>query len=142
MKVVINPEIIDPQKFVNEVINDRLPNPNIPDSPQRIATDTSQKVGIRYGETIKAYMSAPDLNTVDMTAIPAAIAGWLRYIVGVDDDGKRFERSSDPMLDYLTKKFDGITLGNPASALGKLNDILSDKKLFGVNLYNAGIGEK
>lgn len=46
------------------------------------------------------------------------------------------------MLDYLTKKFDGITLGNPASALGKLNDILSDKKLFGVNLYNAGIGEK
>ena len=142
MKVVINPEIIDPQKFVNEVINDRLPNPNIPDSPQRIATDTSQKVGIRYGETIKAYMSAPDLNTADMTAIPAAIAGWLRYILGVDDDGELFERSSDPMLDYLTKKLDGITVGNPESAFGKLNDILSDEKLFGVNLYSAGIGEK
>lgn len=142
MKVVINPEIIDPQKFVNEVINDRLPNPNIPDSPQRIATDTSQKVGIRYGETIKAYMSAPDLNTADITAIPAAIAGWLRYILGVDDDGELFERSSDPMLDYLTKKLDGITVGNPESAFGKLNDILSDEKLFGVNLYSAGIGEK
>lgn len=142
MKVVINPEIIDPQKFVNEVINDRLPNPNIPDSPQRIATDTSQKVGIRYGETIKAYMSAPDLNTADMTAIPAAIAGWLRYILGVDDDGELFERSSDPMFDYLTKKLDSITVGNPESAFGKLNDILSDEKLFGVNLYSAGIGEK
>ena len=46
------------------------------------------------------------------------------------------------MLDYLTKKLDGITVGNPESAFGKLNDILSDEKLFGVNLYSAGIGEK
>lgn len=55
MKVVINPEIINPKEFVKEVIEERLPNPNIPDAPQRIATDTSQKVGIRYGETIKAF---------------------------------------------------------------------------------------
>ena len=52
MPVVINPEIISPQKFVDEVLNVRIPNPFMPDTPQRIATDTSQKVGIRYGETI------------------------------------------------------------------------------------------
>ena len=28
----------------------------MPDAPQRIATDTSQKVGIRFGETIKSYV--------------------------------------------------------------------------------------
>ena len=27
----------------------------MPDAPQRIATDTSQKLAIRFGETIKAY---------------------------------------------------------------------------------------
>ena len=27
----------------------------MPDAPQRIATDTSQKLPIRFGETIRAY---------------------------------------------------------------------------------------
>ena len=40
MPVVINPEIISPQKFVDEVLNVRIPNPFMPDTPQRIATDT------------------------------------------------------------------------------------------------------
>jgi fructuronate reductase len=44
------------------VIEERFPNPFIPDTPQRIATDTSQKVSIRFGETIKAYAERPDLN--------------------------------------------------------------------------------
>ena len=53
MTVVTDPGILSPEDFVNEVINVRIPNPFMPDTPQRIATDTSQKVGIRYGETIK-----------------------------------------------------------------------------------------
>ena len=52
MPVVINPGILNPMDFIKEVIEVRLPNTNIPDTPQRIATDTSQKVGIRFGETI------------------------------------------------------------------------------------------
>ena len=51
--MVVNPGIIDPMDFIHEVIDLRLPNPYIPDMPQRIATDTSQKVAIRFGETIK-----------------------------------------------------------------------------------------
>lgn len=43
LPVVENPGIIDPKQFIDEVINKRLPNPYIPDTPQRIATDTSQK---------------------------------------------------------------------------------------------------
>ncbi len=52
MAVVTDPEIISPKKFADEVINERMSNPFMPDTPQRIATDTSQKVGLRYGETI------------------------------------------------------------------------------------------
>ena len=57
MPVVTDPGILSPEAFVDEVINVRIPNPFMPDTPQRIATDTSQKVGIRYGETIKAYVA-------------------------------------------------------------------------------------
>ena len=139
IKVVVNPGIIDPKEFAREVIEDRLPNPNIPDMPQRIATDTSQKVGIRYGETIKSYMSSDKLNTKDLLAVSKAIAGWLRYLLAVDDKGNTFERSADPMLAELDEKLAGIELGKPETAEGKLNEILSDASIFGVNLYEAGI---
>ncbi len=142
MRVVTDPGIIDPRDFVNEVICERLPNPNIPDAPQRIATDTSQKVGIRYGETIKSYEKSDKLNTADLNAIPMAIAGWIRYLLAVDDNGNKFDRSADPMLGDLTAKLNGTELGKPESEDGKLNVILSDKTIFGVDLYEAGLGCK
>lgn len=141
IKVVVDPKIIDPKAFVKEVIEERLPNPNIPDMPQRIATDTSQKVGIRYGETIKSYMKNSELDTKDLVCISKALAGWIRYLMGIDDDGNKFERSADPMLDELDKKMAGIEFGNPDSVGDKLIDILSNEKLFGVNLYDAGIAQ-
>lgn len=141
IKVVVDPKIIDPREFSREVIEDRLPNPNIPDAPQRIATDTSQKVGIRYGETIKAYMRTPT-GAAALTAIPLAIALWLRYLLAVDDNGCEFTPSSDPMLAELRELLGGVTLGKSESAQGKLTPILSNTVLFGVNLYEAGLGEK
>ena len=38
----------------------------MPDTPQRIATDTSQKLSIRFGETMKAYQASPDLDIKDL----------------------------------------------------------------------------
>lgn len=141
IKVVVNPGIIDPKEFVREVIEDRLPNPNIPDMPQRIATDTSQKVGIRYGETIKSYMKSETLNADSLRAIPKAIAGWLRYLLAVDDNGNEFTRSSDPMLAELDEKLAKIEFGKPETVEGSLKDILSNAAIFGVNLYDAGIAD-
>ena len=142
IKVVINPGIIDPIKFSREVIEDRLPNPNIPDAPQRIATDTSQKVGIRYGETIKAYIANKDLDPDALCAIPLALAGWLRYLLAIDDDGKEFTPSPDPMLSELSNLMSKIEFGKPATVADNLKPILSNKNIFGVNLYESGLGEK
>ena len=141
MPVVVNPGILSPEDFVGEVIHDRLPNPFMPDTPQRIACDTSQKVGIRYGETIKSYVSK-DGNAGKLTAIPLAIAGWCRYLLGVDDEGKAFELSPDPMLSELTEKLAGIEAGKPESYQGQLKEILSNANIFGSDLYEAGIGDK
>lgn len=141
MPVVTNPGILSPEAFVDEVINVRIPNPFMPDAPQRIATDTSQKVGIRYGETIKAYVAKYG-DAKKLTAIPLAIAGWCRYLLAVQDDGEKFELSADPMVPELTKALEGIEVGKPETYKGQLKSILSNANIFGIDLYEAGIGEK
>lgn len=141
MPVVTDPGILSPVDFVDEVINVRIPNPFMPDAPQRIATDTSQKVGIRYGETIKSYVAKYG-DAKKLTAIPLAIAGWCRYLLAVDDNGEKFELSADPMVPELTKILEGIEVGKPETYTGQLKGILSNENIFGINLYEAGLGEK
>lgn len=142
MPVVVNPQIVNPQDFIKEVIEVRFPNPYIPDTPQRIATDTSQKMGIRFGETIKAYSQRDDLDPTSLMYIPLAIAGWCRYLLGLDDLGKKMNLSSDPLLATLKADLSGIKLGNVESVGDSLKPILSNEEIFGVNLYNVGLGEK
>ncbi len=142
LPVVVDPKILSPKAFLKEVLEKRLPNPFMPDTPQRIATDTSQKVGIRYGETIKSYAARPDLDPASLTYIPLAIAGWLRYLLAVDDQGNPFECSSDPMLATLQEQLSGVKYDDPASLGDSLKPILSNALLFGVDLNAVGLGEK
>lgn len=142
MPVVVDPGIIKPMDFIHEVIDQRLPNPFMPDTPQRIALDTSQKVPIRFGETIKAYAARPDLDVTALTYIPLAIAGWLRYLIAVDDEGQPMECSSDPLLSALQEQLAGVKLGDPDSVDGKLRGILSNPVIFGSDLVSLGLGEK
>ena len=142
MKVVTDPGVLSPKTFLSECLNIRFPNPAIPDTPQRIACDTSQKVGIRFGETIKEYVKSKELNATELKYIPLAIAGWCRYLLGIDDKGNTFEVSPDPLLSKLQESIQDISLGSEFNAHEKLETILSDSSIFGVNLYDAGIGEK
>ncbi|MDR3022201.1 MAG: mannitol dehydrogenase family protein [Clostridiales bacterium] len=141
LKVVVDPQIIDPKQFIDEVIERRLPNPFIPDTPQRIAIDTSQKVGIRFGETIKTYINK-ELDTKMLVGIPLTLAGWLRYLLGVDDNLEKMILSPDPMLDKLTALLSEIRLGDKKLSRRQLFVILSNKTIFGVDLYQANLGEK
>ena len=139
LPVVVNPGILDPKKFIDEVVNVRIPNPFLPDSPQRIATDTSQKLSIRFGETIKAYEASPDLHTEDLKLIPLVFAGWLRYLMGIDDAGKVFAPSSDPLLEEARSYVAGYELSSAPKDLSKLDALLANEKIFGVNLHAVGM---
>ncbi len=142
MPVVTDPGIIRPSDFIHEVLGQRFPNPFIPDTPQRIATDTSLKMPIRFGETIKSYIASDTLDVTSLTYIPLAIAGWLRYLLGVDDEGNAMEVSSDPLLDTLQKQLEGIKLGEPSGVGEKLRPILANKEIFASNLVQAGLAGK
>ena len=139
LPVVVNPGILDPKKFIDEVVNVRIPNPFLPDSPQRIATDTSQKLSIRFGETIKAYEASPDLHTEDLKLIPLVYAGWLRYLMGIDDEGREFTPSSDPLLEEARQYVADYELSSAPKDLSKLDALLANEKIFGVNLHAIGM---
>jgi fructuronate reductase len=140
MPVVTDPGIIKPAEFIAQVLEKRFPNPNIPDTPQRIATDTSQKLGIRFGETINLYANSGSLDTARLILIPLVIAAWCRYLLALDDQGLPFEPSPDPQLEDLRRILAGVSLGKPESAEGKLKPILSNEKIFAVNLYDVEAG--
>lgn len=141
MPVVISPKIIDPKEFLNEVIEKRLNNPFMPDTPQRIATDTSQKIPVRYGETLKTYLLHKNLDIKSLIGIPLVVAGWLRYLIGVDDCGNKITHSPDPMLIDLKEKLKNVKFKNN-NLNYNIDDILSNEVLFGVDLCKAGLSDK
>lgn len=142
MPVVVNPGIINPEEFVREVISERFPNPFIPDTPQRIAADTSQKMPIRFGQTLSAYINHSELNVKNLKYIPLVFAGWCRYLIGIDDKGEIMELSPDPMLEELQSFVKGVELGCKDNCVEKIKPILCNKDIFGVDLYEAGLGVK
>ncbi len=128
MKTVVDPGVLSPVEFLDNVLKKRLPNPFMPDTPQRIACDTSQKLPIRFGETIKAYRARPDLSTEDLKLIPLVLAGYLRYLKAIDDKGEAFDLSPDPMLDTLC----------PLSK----EDVLKHTEVFGTDLFADTLGKR
>ncbi len=141
LPVVTDPGILRPEDFIQTVLTVRFPNPFLPDTPQRIATDTSQKLSIRFGETVKAYLKSETLDVNALRLIPLVFAGWLRYLMAVDDAGRAFEPSPDPLLRTAQAYVAGFRLGEKPDCAG-LEGLLRNASVFGVDLVDAGLAEK
>ncbi|MBQ8657041.1 MAG: mannitol dehydrogenase family protein [Prevotella sp.] len=141
MPVVVDPGVLNPYEFIGAVINRRLPNPFMPDAPQRIAMDTSQKLPIRFGETIKKYVSR-GLDMSNLVLIPLTLAGYTRYLKGIKDDGTPFEPSPDPMLSELQAIVAPLEIGKPNQDWSPLHQLYSREDVFGLDLYEAGLGQQ
>ena len=135
LPVVVDPEIIDPRTFLDTVINERFPNP--------FAGYTSEdrnryipKISVRFGNNIRRYREKDETLLDQLVYIPAVIAGWLRYLLGVNDRGEEMALSPDPMLDHLRDTMSAITFGeDDENAIEiALTKILSNQRLFGQDL--------
>ena len=141
MPVVVDPGVLNPYEFIGAVINRRLPNPFMPDAPQRIAMDTSQKLPIRFGETLKKYV-ARGLDKSNLVLIPLVLAGYARYLKGIDDNGNAFTPSPDPLLEELQAIVAPLEIGKPDQDWSCLKRLYSRKDVFAIDLYEAGLGEQ
>ena len=139
LPVVVDPGIMKPADFLSDVLTIRLPNVFMPDTPQRIATDTSQKLSIRFGETIKEYIRR-GMDLSELKGIRFVLAAYLRYLMAIGDDGKPFECSPDPLLTELQSQLKGIELGGTFCDC-QLKPILENANIFGISLYEAGLAD-
>lgn len=142
LPAVTNPGILDPRKFMDTALNVRIANPFMPDTPQRIATDTSKKLGIRFGETIKAYLASETLDINALIGIPLVFAGWLRYLMGVDDNEEPMELSPDPFAEEISSLLSVINWGSGERGEEELLPIYRMSGVWGVDLTEAGLDGK
>ncbi|MCI5484057.1 MAG: mannitol dehydrogenase family protein [Clostridiales bacterium] len=141
MPVVTDPGVLNPYEFIGAVLNRRLPNPFMPDAPQRIAMDTSQKLAIRFGETLKKYQER-GLDKSNLVLIPLVLAGYARYLRGIDDGGNAFEPSPDPLLAELQPIVAGLEVKEGEQDFSCLKKLYSRTDVFGVDVYAMGLGEQ
>lgn len=140
LEVVPDPKILSPKSFLDECMNERFPNPYLGDTCQRLCTDASQGLGVRFGVTISSYVNKYG-DAKRLIGIPLAISGWLRYLLGIDDEGKTYNLAPDPMAEEVVERLSSIKYGHPESVGNSLKWILSNKNLFFIDLYEAGIGD-
>lgn len=140
MDVVPDPKILSPKAFLDECMNERFPNPYLGDTCLRLCTDSSQGLGVRFGVTVGSYVEKYG-DAKKLVGIPLAIAGWLRYVLGVDDEGKSYELAPDPMTEEVRESLSDIVIGDPSTLKDQLKWFLSNENVFYINLYEAGIGE-
>ena len=59
--------------------------------------------------------------------------------MGIDDKGKEFTPSSDPLLEEARQYVAGYELSSTPKDLSKLDALLANEKIFGVNLHAIGM---
>ena len=136
-------KIINPTEFIDQLLTKRLPNKNIPDTPQRIAADTSQKIPVRYGVTIGHYIANPRFSVKELEFIPLVIAAWCRYLIGINDELESFSPSPDPLLEELQSYLTKVKLDGSQKEIHEiLEPILSNHQIFPHEMYQTGLAEK
>ena len=106
-----------------------------------LALEIFKQDGRNPEDLAKAYVASDELDVAKLKRIPLVFAGWLRYLMGVNDNGEKFELSPDPLLETVCPYVAGLELGKAADAEA-LKPLLEDAKIWGVNLYEVGMAEK
>ncbi len=93
-----------------ETLLQRFANPTLAHTTYQIAMDGSQKLPQRFLETLAVCLD----RGVDFAPLALALAGWMRYVTGVDEAGDPIP-VQDPLADRL--RAIGADAGGDADAL-------------------------
>ena len=100
MQVEVMPHLTRPAlPEYGEALLQRFANPEVQHSLHQIASDSSQKIGLRWVPSIAAQLQAG--ASVDHHAFAAA--AWIRYWLAKDEQGKPYA-ISDPQAADLTQR--------------------------------------
>jgi len=111
-----------------EALVTRFGNPALPHRTQQIAMDGSQKLPQRLLATVRENLAAG--RSVQLAAL--AVAGWMRYVAGVDENGRAIA-VSDP----FARQFAQIAAAHRGDVPGLARALLSLRAIFGDDLPRA-----
>jgi fructuronate reductase len=109
---------------------ERFANPALKHRCEQIATDGSQKLPQRLLDTARARLAAG--ATCEHVAL--AVAGWMRYVSGVDEQGRRFE-----VRDPLAPRLATIARDEGPDARTLATAYLAVREVFGDDLPRAPV---
>lgn len=135
IQTVDKPKNMDPNEFAKATI-ERLNNPNIPDDPMRIALNASTKMLPRFMDTYFAG-ETKGIPADQLKLVLLPVAGFLRYTLGIDDQGESYQLEDDPRKERLTACGSQAKIGDPAS-VAAFKELISDKGIMGDDLYQHG----
>ena len=118
------PEGVDLEAYCDSLI-DRFSNPTLWHKTSQIAMDGSLKIPLRLLNTVRDRIA----NNQSYSRVAVAIAGWLRYITGVNEQGEAFE-VSDPFCDRLQT----IAKQYQDDIPGYVNAMIALEDIFGTDL--------
>jgi fructuronate reductase len=135
IQTIERPQQMDPREFAKATW-ERLNNPNIPDDPMRIAFNASAKMLPRFMDTYYAGLhKGLSREQLDLVLLP--VAGFIRYAMGLDDEGQPYRLEDDPRKDLLAACGSRAKLGEPASAAA-FQEIIANRGIMGEDLYQFG----
>ena len=108
-----------------DALVERFANPALPHRTQQIAMDGSQKLPQRLLATARDNLAAER----PMPLLTLAVAGWMRYVAGIDERGRPIE-VADPLAAKFAKIAD-THRGNPAALA---HNLLGLRAIFGDDL--------
>ena len=118
------PRGVDGSAYQDALV-ERFRNPALPHRTQQIAMDGSQKLPQRLLGTIRDNLVAG--RGIDRLAL--AVAGWMRYVAGVDEAGREI-KVSDP----LAPEFARVAAGHRRDPEGLGRELLAIRAIFGEDL--------
>lgn len=135
IQTVDRPKKLDPRSFAQATF-ERLNNPNIPDDPMRIALNGSAKMLPRFMDT---YFAAREkgFSEDELDPVLLPVAGFLRYTLGIDDQGEKYSLEDDPRKELLVSCGQAAKLGQ-ADSVSAFKELIVLPDVMGKNLYAYG----
>lgn len=113
---------VDLSAYADSLI-ERFSNPALKHQTWQIAMDGSQKLPQRMLDSIRWHLA----NGGDWSLLALGVAGWMRYVSGVDDSGASID-VRDPLVEKIRAQVESSTEETRVEAL------LSLKEIFGQDL--------
>ncbi|WP_171923505.1 mannitol dehydrogenase family protein [Salmonella bongori] len=114
---------VDLARYADQLI-ERYSNPALRHRTWQIAMDGSQKLPQRMLDSVRWHLA----NHSDFDLLALGVAGWMRYVGGVDEQGKAID-VSDPLLPVIQR-----AVANSEEGASRVEALLGITEIFSIDL--------